>query len=57
MGRLPGVGKVTEVSPLQEMGVKTVGDLRAPTLEEQLTLRSVSGAKGSGFTNWRAESI
>lgn len=53
VGRLPGVGKVTE-ERLKGLDLQTVGDLRKMELG---TLEGRSGGMGCDFTNWRTESI
>ncbi|CAN5615884.1 hypothetical protein BH10ACI4_BH10ACI4_02140 [soil metagenome] len=49
VGRIPGVGKVTE-NRMAQVGIKTVGDIYAM---EMVTLEEHFGRYGSASTNWR----
>jgi DNA polymerase-4 len=51
VGRVPGVGKVTE-DKLQSLGVQTIGDLRRFELAS-LALRKVAGSMGCEFVYTR----
>jgi DNA polymerase-4 len=53
VGRIPGVGKVTEAR-MAKAGISTVGDIYAMELA---TLEYHFGSTACGFTNWLAASI